>query len=92
MNNALPTLLIGLAAVNVIAFIQMALDKRRAVKQRTRISEAQLIAPTFFGGFIGILLGMLAFRHKTSKRSFQVKFVIAILIFLAAAGFVVQRS
>ena len=83
-------LLTGLAAVNAIAFLQMAIDKRLAVKQRRRISEAQLIAPTLFGGFAGVLLGMLAFRHKTSKRSFQVKFALAILIFGAGAWFITQ--
>ena len=74
-------------AANVIAFMQMGVDKRLAVKQRTRISEAQLIAPTFFGGFIGVPLGMLAFRHKTSKRSFQLKFAGATILFLAGAGY-----
>ncbi len=68
-------------AANLIAFIQMAVDKRLAVKQRRRISEAQLIAPTLFGGFPGILLGMLAFRHKTRKRSFQLKLLVALIIF-----------
>lgn len=68
-------------AANLIAFIQMAVDKRLAVKQRRRIPEAQLIAPTLFGGFPGILLGMLAFRHKTRKRSFQLKLLVALIIF-----------
>ena len=68
-------------AANLIAVVQMAVDKRQAVKQQWRIPEAQLMAPTFLGGFPGILLGMLAFRHKTKKRSFQLKLLAALILF-----------
>ncbi|MDZ8120135.1 DUF1294 domain-containing protein [Pontiella agarivorans] len=78
------TILYILGAANLGAFIQMAIDKRLAIKERRRIPEAQLIAPTFFGGFPGILLGMLVFHHKTQKRSFQLKLLIAVIIFSAA--------
>lgn len=71
-----------LVIVNSVAFVQMAIDKRLAEKQRHRISEAQLIAPTLFGGFPGVLLGMLLFRHKTKKRSFQLKLLFALFLFL----------
>ncbi len=67
---------------NSVAFVQMTIDKRLAEKQRHRFSEAQLIAPTLFGGFPGVLLGMLLFRHKTKKRSFQLKLLFALFLFL----------
>ncbi len=70
-----------IAAINLIAFVQMAVDKRRAVKQRRRIPEAQLITPALLGGFPGTLLGMLLFRHKTKKRSFQLKLLFALMVF-----------
>ena len=60
-------------AMNIFAFIQMAIDKRLAVKNQRRIPEAQLIAPALLGGCPGIVLGMICFRHKTKKRSFQLK-------------------
>jgi len=74
-----------LIIVNSVAFVQMAIDKRLAEKQRHRISEAQLIAPTLFGGFPGVLLGMLLFRHKTKKRSFQLKLLFAVMLFVGLA-------
>ncbi|MEE9367491.1 MAG: DUF1294 domain-containing protein [Pontiella sp.] len=78
--------LVYLAIVaNLIAFLQMAIDKRLAIKGKWRISEVQLILPTLFGGIIGVLLGMLAFRHKTKKTRFQIKLALAIAIFLAVA-------
>lgn len=77
MNPAVYIFLIA----NIIALFQMAADKRLAVKQKARISEAQLIAPALLGGFPGIVLGMLLFRHKTKKRSFQLKLLFALILF-----------
>jgi len=74
------TIYIVLAA-NLVAFLQMAIDKRLAAKQRRRIPEAQLIAPALLGGFPGILLGMLLYRHKTKKRGFQLKLLLALVAF-----------
>jgi len=68
-------------AANLIAFLQFAIDKRLAEKQKRRISEAQLVFPAVFGGIIGSVIGMLVFRHKTKKRSFQLKLLIALLLF-----------
>lgn len=78
-------------AVNVIAFLQMAIDKRLAEKQKSRISEAQLIAPTLFGGFPGVLLGMILFRHKTVKKSFQFKLLLALILFIGVAYFLIAK-
>ena len=71
----------ALIAANLLAFIQTAIDKRLAIKQQWRIPEIQLIAPVLFGGFPGLLLGMILFHHKTKKVSFQLKLAVAILIF-----------
>ena len=80
-----------LISANVIAFIQMAIDKRLAVKQKSRIPEAQLIAPTLFGGIIGVVLGMILFRHKTAKKSFQFKLFMTLVTF-GLVVFVTLRS
>ncbi|MEI6890938.1 MAG: DUF1294 domain-containing protein [Pontiella sp.] len=82
-------LYIALAA-NLIGLIQMAIDKGRAVQRKSRIPEAQLIAPTLLGGFPGILLGMMFFHHKTAKRSFQMKLLLALLLFLGAVYLLVR--
>ena len=78
--------------VNVIGFLQMAIDKRRAVKQKSRIPEIQLIAPTLLGGFPGLLLGMMLFRHKTAKKSFQLKLLLALTLFCATAYYIVFKA
>ncbi len=60
--------------LNVFAFIQIAYDKRLAIKNKKRISEKALLGIVFFGGTIGSGLAMLIFKHKTSKISYLWKF------------------
>ena len=66
--------------VNTIAFILAGYDKYLAVKNKRRIPENTLFTMALIGGSIGLLLAMVLFRHKTSKTSFIVKFLIIILI------------
>ena len=74
-------LMVG-AASSAWAFLLCYLDKRAAGLERRRVSERSLLLPVLFGGLPGLLAGMLAFRHKTSKRSFQVKLAIAVALWL----------
>jgi len=80
-------LLLASIAINLLAFAQMATDKQRAAKGRRRISEAQLLVPVLFSGIVGVVAGMLAFRHKTAKHSFQIKLALAFAAFLGLAVF-----
>ena len=61
-----------IAFINIVAFILMASDKRRAKKKRGRIPEAALMFAALIGGCAGALLGMLAFRHKTKHPKFYI--------------------
>lgn len=60
--------------VNFIAFGLIGYDKHLAKRHKQRISERTLLSFVFFGGTIGSGLGMLFFRHKTSKNSYLWKF------------------
>ena len=51
--------------MSLIAFIFYGVDKRKAKKGAWRIPEAVLLNLGFFGGAIGAIVGMKAFRHKT---------------------------
>ena len=62
--------LIYLGIINVITFIAFGIDKRLAVKHRSRVPIATLFALSFIGGSIGGLLAMRTFRHKTRKSYF----------------------
>lgn len=70
----------GISVISIITFIIFGIDKRKAVKHQRRIPESTLLSLTFLGGTAGVLLGMLIFRHKISKKSFLLKFGLIVLI------------
>ncbi len=65
-------LVIYLTIVNILAFILYGIDKKKAEKNKFRISEASLITIAVLGGSIGAFLGMKVFHHKTKKKKFTV--------------------
>ena len=69
-----------LTIINVIAFLGMWWDKRKAAKQDWRVSEVTLFILGFIGGALGIIIGMYRFRHKTQKRSFQAVTLFGLII------------
>ncbi len=73
-----------LIAVNVLAFVLMGIDKRRAKKNAWRIPEKTLFLLSLLGGSAGALLGMRIFHHKTRKWYFR--FGIPLLLILQGAA------
>ncbi len=80
-----------LAAVNLIAFLMMGIDKRKAVKGRWRISEKALFVPAFLGGAPGAMLGMKVFHHKTLHKKFTIGMPLILVLQLALAGYLIYR-
>ncbi len=62
----------------------MKVDKKKAIKKQSRISEITLYTFSLIGGTIGTLLGMQVYRHKTKKNSFI--FVIMLIIGVQVAA------
>ena len=77
-----------LLAVNICAFLLMGYDKKLAQTHQRRISEKALLTSAMLGGSLGSGIGMLYFRHKTSKNSYLVKFwsIVIIQILLLSFG------
>ncbi len=61
-----------LAVINLAGFVSMALDKKKARRNKWRIPEATLFLFAIFGGSAGCLLGMRVFHHKTQKPKFYI--------------------
>jgi uncharacterized membrane protein YsdA (DUF1294 family) len=58
----------------------MYIDKRKAIKNKWRISETTLIMLAVIGGSVGSILGMNIFRHKTKHLKFVFGFWLIIII------------
>lgn len=63
---------IYLAVINLAGFLSMAVDKRKARRNKWRIPEATLFLFAVFGGSLGCLLGMRVFHHKTQHPKFYI--------------------
>lgn len=79
-----------LGLVNLIAFLLMWTDKRRARRRADgaavrRIPERTLFAWATLGGGIGATAGMLLFRHKTRHWYFRLFFPLLAALQTAAA-------
>ena len=75
---------LGSVLLSAVTFIVYGLDKRRAVRNRWRVSESSLHLLSVFGGWPGALAGQQLFRHKTQKLSFRVLFYVTIAAHVAA--------
>lgn len=64
--------LIYLVVMNLVGFIIMGVDKKRAQKGLYRIPEKVLFLVALFGGCFGATIGMNYFRHKTKHWYFFV--------------------
>ena len=64
-------------------FLLFGFDKWRAGRGGRRVAEASLFWVSALGGWPGGLLGMVVFRHKSAKGSFQLKFAAAFFVWAA---------
>lgn len=89
INNifTIKNLIIYLVAINLIAFLAMLIDKKKAEKGKWRTKEATLLTLALIGGSIGEIIGMYVFHHKTQKQKFfigvPVIIVLQILLIIA---------
>lgn len=60
-----------LTVINLIGFVVMGVDKKRAVRRAWRISEVSMFGIALLGGALGCMLGMQFFRHKTKHWYFK---------------------
>lgn len=77
--------LMYLGVLNIIGFVYMAVDKRKAINESYRIPERKLFSIAWLGGGVGIFLAMKLVRHKTLHNSFRYGIPFIIVITYAAA-------
>ncbi len=72
-----------LAATSCLALGLFGYDKWQAGRKGGRVAESALWLASAAGGWPGGLLGIVIFRHKSAKASFQLKFAAALVVWLA---------
>lgn len=72
--------IIYVIVINLIAFLAMYIDKRRAKYGKWRIPEQTLFILALIGGSIGAIAGMYTFRHKTKKLRFTIVFPVILVM------------
>ena len=91
MSNifTIKNILIYFLIINLISFLVMYVDKRKAKWGKWRIKETTLFTLVLLGGGIGGIVVMYVFRHKTKKTRFVIGFpailiieIICVVIFL----------
>ena len=80
MKDIIKYCIIYIIAINLIAFLAMYVDKRKAKYGRWRIPEQTLFILALIGGSIGSIAGMYTFRHKTKKLRFSVGFPVILIL------------
>ena len=66
-----------LLATNATSLFLIGFDKLSARMNSERVPEVWFFLASVAGGFLGVLVGMLVFHHKTRKTNFQVKIAVA---------------
>lgn len=80
-----------LLLVNILGWIMMHIDKKRAVRQQWRIPEKNLIGIAVAGGSLGVYLGMKTAHHKTRHKKFTVGIPVIIISQIALVVLIVEK-
>ena len=79
--------LVYLIIVNIVGFVMMGIDKKKAIRGAWRIPEASLFLVALIGGSIGSILGMQTFRHKTKHWYFKYGMPAILILQVAVVAF-----
>ena len=73
-------LLFSLLVVNLFAFVYVGMDKNKSIKGSERFSEVSFFLIALFFASLGVLLGLVFFRHKTKKVYFVFGMVLLFIL------------
>ena len=87
IQSTSPVLWWYLAAINVVCFAAMGVDKYKAIHNKWRIPEKTLFLLAALGGSLGGIFGIYTFRHKTLHKKFTIGFPSILIVELAAVAY-----
>ena len=77
------SILLYAVIINIIGYIIMGLDKKKAKSGAWRISEDNLLLVALLGGSVGMYWGIKKYRHKTRHIKFSVGVPLIFLLQIA---------
>jgi uncharacterized membrane protein YsdA (DUF1294 family) len=77
--------LVTIAIINLLTLLMFIVDKQAARAGRWRIPERNLLMLLLLGGVIGGMIGIFGIRHKSQHRSFRLVVIIALVLHIALA-------
>lgn len=73
---------IYIGIISLLTFLMYGADKQKAKKHKWRIPEKILLGMCIVGGFLGGLLGMQVFHHKTKHWYFYAINILALILWV----------
>lgn len=73
---------IYIGIISLLTFLMYGADKKKARKHKWRIPEKILLGMCIVGGFLGGLLGMQVFHHKTKHWYFYAINILALILWV----------
>ena len=77
--------------INLVLYITMVIDKKRAIKDQWRIPEKNMFIMAVLGGGLGGLCAMVFKRHKNRHMDFILVFTMTSILHMIAAFLLVGK-
>ena len=90
-DNGYIIAVVYLLIINILAFVLYGFDKRRARKDKYRISEGTLLWMARIGGGVGSWIGIRRFHHKTKHKRFVILVPLWTILWLIAIVYLVIK-
>lgn len=71
-----------LIIINTLTFILVYIDKQKAIKHQWRIPEKNYLIISILGGYLGMILGMKLFHHKTKRKKFYIGIPLILILII----------
>lgn len=85
-------IVIYVLVLNLIGFLSMLIDKKKAEKGSWRTPEKTLLVIALLGGSIGSIIGMYTFRHKTKKLKFSIGLPMILILQIVLIGYLKYKQ
>ena len=77
--------------INIVLYVTMVIDKKKAIKDQWRIPEKNMFILAVLGGGLGGLCAMVFKRHKNRHLDFIMVFTITSILHMLAAFLLIGK-